>query len=271
VTTALAGFAKWIGENTTLIYIIVGVVGGLAAAILILNVAMTISTVVIWAMNTAFLASPITWIVIGIIALIAVFVILWNKCEGFRNFFIGMWAAISGAASAAWAGITSATQSAIAWITSAVRVIQTVVTGVWNAILTAGRTAWSALQAVVGGVVNAILGPVHALAAAFNSVVSAIQSVVGWISKIHIPNLGGLAAIVPHSTAGGYAVASASGALRSPRFGVSTAGYSSSVGGTSITVYGGLDSADTIARRISDILQSRTRRTSGVEISRRSA
>ena len=43
------------------------------------------------AQNAAFLASPIFWIIAGIVALVAAFVILWNKCEGFRNFFINMW------------------------------------------------------------------------------------------------------------------------------------------------------------------------------------
>jgi TP901 family phage tail tape measure protein len=43
------------------------------------------------ALNTSFLASPIGLIVIAIIALIAVFVILWLKFAGFRNFFINAW------------------------------------------------------------------------------------------------------------------------------------------------------------------------------------
>lgn len=45
----------------------------------------------IWAFNAALLANPITWIVIAIMALVAAFVILWNECEGFRNFWIGLW------------------------------------------------------------------------------------------------------------------------------------------------------------------------------------
>jgi phage-related protein len=43
------------------------------------------------AFNAALLANPITWIIIGIAALVAAFVILWNECEGFRNFWIGLW------------------------------------------------------------------------------------------------------------------------------------------------------------------------------------
>lgn len=42
-------------------------------------------------LNLAFLACPITWIVVGIAAIVAAFVLLWNKCEGFRNFWKGAW------------------------------------------------------------------------------------------------------------------------------------------------------------------------------------
>ena len=41
--------------------------------------------------NSALLANPITWIVIAIAGLVAGFVILWNECEGFRNFWINLW------------------------------------------------------------------------------------------------------------------------------------------------------------------------------------
>ena len=39
----------------------------------------------VWSFTAALLANPITWIVIGIVALIAVIVLLWNKCEWFRD------------------------------------------------------------------------------------------------------------------------------------------------------------------------------------------
>ena len=52
------------------------------------------ATVAQTGLNMAFLACPLTWIIVGIVALVASFVVLWNKCEGFRNFFIGMWEGI---------------------------------------------------------------------------------------------------------------------------------------------------------------------------------
>lgn len=42
-------------------------------------------------MNITFLGCPVVWIVAGIAALIATFVLLWKKCDGFRNFWIGLW------------------------------------------------------------------------------------------------------------------------------------------------------------------------------------
>lgn len=43
------------------------------------------------ALNATMLANPIVLIVAAIVALIAIFVVLWNKCEGFRNFWKGLW------------------------------------------------------------------------------------------------------------------------------------------------------------------------------------
>lgn len=61
--------------------------------------ATTGATVAQTGLNTALLASPITWVVLAIVGLVAAFVTLWNKCEGFRNFWTGLWDGIKGAAS----------------------------------------------------------------------------------------------------------------------------------------------------------------------------
>lgn len=49
------------------------------------------ATVAQTGLNLAWLASPVTWIIAGIMAVVAVFIVLWNKCEGFRNFWISLW------------------------------------------------------------------------------------------------------------------------------------------------------------------------------------
>lgn len=45
-------------------------------------------------LNLTFLANPIVLIIGAIVALVAAFVVLWNKSEAFRNFWIGLWDAI---------------------------------------------------------------------------------------------------------------------------------------------------------------------------------
>ena len=82
---------------------------------------------VILLVNAALLASPITWIVVGIMALVAAFVVLWNECEGFRNFWINLWKTVSTWVEKtvndivnwfkqAWSDIKNAFNTAISWI-----------------------------------------------------------------------------------------------------------------------------------------------------------
>ena len=82
---------------------------------------------VILLVNAALLTSPIPWIVVGIMALVAAFVILWNECEGFRNFWINLWKTVSTWVEKtvndivnwfkqAWSDIKNAFSTAISWI-----------------------------------------------------------------------------------------------------------------------------------------------------------
>lgn len=93
------------------------------AVIMVLIGAVATLIGVIWLLNAAMLANPITWIVAGIMALVAAFVILWNECEGFRNFWINLWDKIKNAVSVfidwcknAWQSIKTAVADGINWI-----------------------------------------------------------------------------------------------------------------------------------------------------------
>lgn len=93
------------------------------AVIMVLIGAVATLIGVIWLLNAAMLANPITWIVAGIMALVAAFVILWNECEGFRNFWINLWDKIKNAVSVfidwcknAWQSVKTAVSDGINWI-----------------------------------------------------------------------------------------------------------------------------------------------------------
>lgn len=86
-STALADVARWAGDNIEIVSGLALGIGALALAVVTIAAAMkvwvaiqTIMTVVQWANNAAWLASPITWIILGIIVaigLIIAIIVLW--------------------------------------------------------------------------------------------------------------------------------------------------------------------------------------------------
>jgi phage-related minor tail protein len=95
----------WILDNLNwlapLLGSVIGLVAGITGAIKLYNAIVTVAKMVQLAWNLALTANPIGIVIVAIGALVAAFVLLWNKCEGFRNFFIGMWEAIKTAAKSA--------------------------------------------------------------------------------------------------------------------------------------------------------------------------
>ena len=101
-----------------------------------------------WLMNTALLASPITWIVVGIIALIAVIVLIATKTDWFQRAWRASWGWIKSAASNTWDFI----KKIPGWVTSGFSKIGNAISApfkagfngvarAWNN--TVGRLSWS--------------------------------------------------------------------------------------------------------------------------------
>lgn len=184
----------------------------------------------------------------------------------------GVWNAIRAAATMVWNAIRSTVSRVIDSIRTAVSAAGAFINGIWQNILTAGRNVWKALESIVSGVMNAIMVPINAVRDAFEAVVSAIQDVISWISQIKIPDLGGITDLFGAQSASvmvtGVPASGSRSALASPTLGAAGV-LSARGGGITINVNGGLDSSDTIARRIRSILDGRDRRTSGVVMGRR--
>lgn len=84
---------EWIIDNANWLVptlgTLVGVIGAISAGVKIYNGVMAVAKTVQLAWNLAMAANPIGLVVAAVAGLVAAFVLLWNKCEGFRNFWKG--------------------------------------------------------------------------------------------------------------------------------------------------------------------------------------
>lgn len=117
-----------------------------------------------WLMNTALLASPITWIVLGIVALIAVIVLIATKTDWFQRAWRNAWKWIKEAASNTWdflkkipGWIGSAFSKVAGFILSPYKAAFNGIARAWNN--TIGRLSWSVPSWVPGIGGNSISVP----------------------------------------------------------------------------------------------------------------
>lgn len=111
-----------------------------------------------WLMNTALLASPITWIVVGIVALVAVIVLIATKTDWFQRAWRASWNWIKSAASSTWeflkkipGWIGSAFSKVADFISKPYRTAFNLISRAWNS--TVGKLSWTVPSwvPVIGG------------------------------------------------------------------------------------------------------------------------
>lgn len=162
-------FGKWAQDNAGFITAVGVAIAGLAATIIALATALKVITVIQsfinlmkawevatklstaatwlqnaatkamavtqWLLNAAMAANPIGLIIIAIVALIAIIVLLWTKCETFRKIVTAVWEAIWHAVQVAWEKIKEWTSKVLGWLLPFIK-------GVWDNIKRATAAAW---------------------------------------------------------------------------------------------------------------------------------
>lgn len=170
----------FVGKIISSVGTIIGVLGKLAPLFNIIKTAITGVTTVFKLLGTVVMANPIIAI---ITAIVAVFILLWNKCEWFRDFWINLWEKIKEVAGVVWEAITGFFTSAwetikAIWDTVAPffeaifegikKVVYVVVMliavyfetcwniikAVWEAVEPFFKAIWEGIKAVFSGVVN---------------------------------------------------------------------------------------------------------------------
>lgn len=99
------------------------------------------------ALNAVMAANPIGLVVLAVTALVAAFMLLWNKSEKFRNFWINLWDIIKGTAQVAWEEISGFFKNA--WIA---------ITAIWNVASAYFKKIWDNIKLVFSVVKSVLSG-----------------------------------------------------------------------------------------------------------------
>lgn len=109
-----------------------------------------------WGTIVAVLSGPVGWIIGIVVALVAVFVLLWNKCEGFRNFFIGLWNGIINVASNAWNSFLEGARPIVEALMNVWNALKDFFSALWGGIVSVATTVWNGIVEVVTPIIEAI-------------------------------------------------------------------------------------------------------------------
>jgi uncharacterized protein YejL (UPF0352 family) len=131
VTGAIAAMAGWLSEHEGVTKLVVAALGLLAGALLATSVATTI-------MNSALLASPITWIILGLIALVAAVVYAYEHFQTFHDIV-----------QAVMGGVREAVGVAVNAVVATFNFLKDTVNAIWGAIGGDVRAAWALIEGIV--------------------------------------------------------------------------------------------------------------------------
>ncbi len=193
ITNALSGFANWLTNLSPTAQKVILIVLGLVAAIgpLLITIGKLVSSIgsimtygpkvvsmfkmiktAVSGLFSAFAANPI---VLVIVAIIAAVVLLWNKCEWFRNLVMGLFEAIKGAVIAVWENIKTVWDSVYPYFVALWEGIKAVFSVVATVIGGFFQAAWNAIKLVWDIVVGYFTAIWEAIKAVFSVVATVIS------------------------------------------------------------------------------------------------
>ena len=181
------------------------------------------------ALNAVMNMNPISLIIIAIVALIAIIVLLWTKCEWFRdgvmavinaiwsviqtvatfigNIFQTVFNVVSGVFNAIWSVVqtvfnfiwTIVQNYVNFWITvwsTIFNVVSTVLTTIWNTIQSVFNFIWGIISGVINSIISAFRNVANIVKSVFTSVKNAISSLFKGVVNIIKAPINGLIGLI---------------------------------------------------------------------------
>ncbi len=130
------------------------------------------------ALNAVMNANPIALVVAAIAALVAGFVYLWNNCEGFRKFWIGLWDGIKSVVSTVVNAIVGFFKGCWSGIKGAFSAVGSFFKGIFNTAVTLIKSVWSGVKSFFSGIWSGIKGVFSGAGKWFKGIFDGAVSVV---------------------------------------------------------------------------------------------
>lgn len=222
---AIGGVSNFI-KTAKLVASVVEGWDGAKAALIALSNQSKIAAVAVKILNSAFLTSPITWIVVGIAAVVAAFALFFTQTKtgraiwaSFVSWLKGIWQPIRTFFTVLWQGVLIVTRTVWnimrAYISTVFKNIQTVIrTGMtiirtvfsagWRILTTVVSTVWKMITTIVSGAINAVAGIIRAITSvirgdwsgAWNAIKGVVQTVWNTIKSVVQTGLSAVQSIV---------------------------------------------------------------------------
>lgn len=126
-------------------------------------------------------ANPVVLVIAGITALIAIFVLLWNKSEKFRTFFLNMWDSIKKKVTTVVAAFKTAKEAIVKTWQNLPETLKKIWNNIGNGLKNLGSKLGNAVTTALKGGINGMISTVEKV---INLGIDKINAAIDWVNKV---------------------------------------------------------------------------------------
>jgi hypothetical protein len=202
----VTGFFEWIGQNSKVVTVLVGIMGALAVAILAVNFALNANPIVKVITLIAALATGVVLLIDWLVKLYGgwdkLFKDLGKWLTDVGRTFKTIWDGISSVVGGVLNGISSLWTKYITTLTNGIKNFGNVFASIWNGLGNIARVALNAVINVIEGWINNVIRGVNTLVGLINNVLSAgkvigINLQIPKIAQVNLPALADGGIVMP--------------------------------------------------------------------------
>ena len=194
ISGGITGISNFIKVGTGIVQVASGTKTA-AEAFEVLSKSSKLATIAQWAFNSAILANPITWIVVGIAAVVAAFALFFTQTKtgraiwaSFVSWLKGLWQGLVQIAQTVWNAIVQVWNGAVGIVKGVWNGITGFFSGLWSGIVSVAKSIWQGLVSFFSPLINTIASIWRDLTTIVNNVwqsfLSGMQPVIASIKNL---------------------------------------------------------------------------------------